>query len=279
MSRYEAVVFDLWGTLVDELTHPEANRIVYRRKLDETADLLGLDRDDFASAWSATAADRMVGRSPSTEATLSHICRQLGAEPGVDRIRAAARIRCEYVRGALSPRPGAVETISTLKESGYRVGLISNCTEEVSRLWRSTPFAPLVDTAVLSSDAGLAKPNPRIYELAVRGLGVRAERCLYVGDGSDGELSGAAKAGDDGRAHSGALRPGGRRPRSLGGGGYLGDSRRARPARVANSRLRNNCRPEHREGPGPGLPRPSPRVDLAPAPGPSLRSGRHSSVR
>ena len=48
---------------------------------------------------------------------------------------------------------------------------------------------------MLSFDAGLAKPDPRIYELAVRGLGVRAERCLYVGDGSDGELSGAAKAG------------------------------------------------------------------------------------
>ena len=64
MSRYEAVVFDLWGTLVDELTHPEANRIVYRQKTDETVDLLGLDRDDFASAWSATSPDRMVGRSP-----------------------------------------------------------------------------------------------------------------------------------------------------------------------------------------------------------------------
>ena len=195
VNRYEAVVFDLWGTLVDELTHPEAHRIVYRRKTDETADLLGVDRDDFASAWSATAPDRMVGRHPSTDATLSHICGQLGAEPGDDRIRAAAQIRYEYVRGALSPRPGAVETMSTLKQSGYRVGLISNCTEEVSLLWRSTPFAPLVDTAVLSFDAGLAKPDPRIYDLAVSGLGVRAERCLYVGDGSDGELSGAAQAG------------------------------------------------------------------------------------
>ena len=85
--------------------------------------------------------------------------------------------------------------MSALKESGYRVGLISNCTEEVSRLWRSTPFAPLVDTAVLSFDAGLAKPDRRIYELALSGLGVSAKRCLYVGDGSDGELSGAANAG------------------------------------------------------------------------------------
>ena len=195
MRRYDAVIFDLWGTLVDELTHPEANRLVYRRKTDETADLLGVDRDEFASAWSATAADRMVGRIPSTAAALRRICGLLGAEPGDDRVRAAAGVRYEYVRGALSPRPGAVETLSALKASGYRVGLISNCSEEVSLLWRTTPFAPLVDTAVLSFDAGVAKPDPRIYETALRGLGARAASCLYVGDGSDGELNGAAKAG------------------------------------------------------------------------------------
>ena len=195
MRRYDAVVFDLWGTLVDELTHPEANRLVYRQKTDETADLLGVDRDEFARAWSATSPDRMIGRIPSTESTLRLICEKLGASPSDDRVRTAAAIRYEYVRDALSPRPGTMETMSTLRESGYRVGLISNCTEEVSRLWTSTPFAPLVDTAVLSFDAGLAKPDPRIYELAVDGLGVKAERCLYVGDGSDGELSGAANAG------------------------------------------------------------------------------------
>ncbi len=195
MRRYDAVVFDLWGTLVDELTHPEAHRLVYRQKTDETADLLGVDRDEFARAWSATAPDRMVGRVPSTAATLRHICEQLGAAPGEDQVQAAAGIRYEYVRGALSPRPGTIETMSTLRQSGYRVGLISNCTEEVSRLWESTPFGPLVDTAVLSFDAGVAKPDPRIYELALDGLDVEAGRCLFVGDGSDGELTGAAEAG------------------------------------------------------------------------------------
>ena len=195
MSKYKAVVFDLWGTLVDELMHPEANRLVYQQKNAETADLLGVDRDEFAKAWAARLADLQGGGFSSTEAALLHICRELGAEPGEDRIHAVAEIRCEYVREALSPRPGTVETLSTLKDSGYRVGLISNCMEEVSRLWRSTPFAPLVDTAVLSFDVGIAKPDPRIYELATRGLGVAAEHCLYVGDGSGGELSGASKAG------------------------------------------------------------------------------------
>ena len=193
-SMYGAVVFDLWGTLVDELTYPEANRLVYRQKTDETADLLGLDRDAFADAWAAGAAERLVGAF-STEGALLHICGRLGVEPDAGRLRAAVEVRFEYARGALSPRPGTVETLSTLRDLGCRVGLISNCFEEVSVLWGSTPFAPLVDTAVLSYDVRLAKPDPRIYEMAVEGLGVAAEECLYVGDGTSNELSGAEKAG------------------------------------------------------------------------------------
>ena len=195
MSKYKAVIFDLWGTLVDEPRYPEANRLVYQQKTTEMADLLGVDRDGFAKAWAAAAAQRIVGGFSSTEGALLHICGELGAEPSEDRIHAVAEVWCEYVREALSPRPGTVETISTLKDLGYKVGLISNCMEEDSRLWHSTPFAPLVDAAVLSFDAGLAKPDPRIYELAVGRLGVAAEYCLYVGDGADGELSGASKAG------------------------------------------------------------------------------------
>ena len=195
MSKYKAVVFDFWGTLVDDLMYPEANRLLYQQKTAEIADLLGVDRDGFAKGWAAGAAQRMVGGFSSNEAALLHICRELGAEPGQDCIHGVAEIRYAYVRSAFSPRPGTVETLSTLKDAGYRVGLISNCGEDVSRLWHTTPFAPLMDAAVLSFDAGLAKPDRRIYDLAVGRLGVTAEHCLYVGDGTDGELSGASRAG------------------------------------------------------------------------------------
>ena len=106
-------MFDLWGTLVDELTYPESNRLVYRQKTDETADLLGLDRDEFAEAWAAGAGERLVGAF-STEGALRHICRELGVEPHADSLRAAVEIRFEYARGALSPRPGTVETLPSI---------------------------------------------------------------------------------------------------------------------------------------------------------------------
>ena len=129
LSKYRAVVFDLWGTLVDELVYPEA----YRQKTNETADLLGLDRDQFAQAWAAGADERLVG-ALSAQSSLMSICRELRVQPDDGRIRASVELRYEYVRGALSPRPGTVETLSILRDSGYRVGLISNCSEEVSLL-------------------------------------------------------------------------------------------------------------------------------------------------
>jgi glyoxalase family protein len=41
----------------------------------------------------------------------------------------------------------------------------------------------------------LTKPDERIYHLAIEGLGVMPQSCLYVGDGEDRELTAAAKVG------------------------------------------------------------------------------------
>ena len=32
VTKYQAIVFDLWGTLVDEFIYPESNRLIYERK-------------------------------------------------------------------------------------------------------------------------------------------------------------------------------------------------------------------------------------------------------
>jgi len=49
--------------------------------------------------------------------------------------------------------------------------------------------------AVLSSSAGVKKPDPRIYQLAVEQLAVEPKDCLYIGDGDSQELTGAAQVG------------------------------------------------------------------------------------
>ena len=189
------MIFDLWGTLVDDLLHPETNRLRAWRKRDEVADLLGVGRDGFANQWDEMLDEWMVGTFSSTESALLNISTALGCEPGKGRIRSGAQVWHAYILRALSPRPGAVETISILRERGYAVGLISNCAQDVPRVWDQTAFAHLFDATLLSSEVGLAKPDIRIYEKAAKRLGVSPAHCLYVGDGSGRELSGASRAG------------------------------------------------------------------------------------
>jgi putative hydrolase of the HAD superfamily len=91
--------------------------------------------------------------------------------------------------------PGALETLRWLRAEGYRTALISMCAPDTPALWRASPFAGLVDVEVFSSEVGLRKPEPEIYLHACELLGVEPRACVYVGDGSFGELSGAAALG------------------------------------------------------------------------------------
>ena len=123
---------------------------------------------------------------------LAHVQSTLGGDGNVEEV---LRWRLDLTRRSLVPVAGAVDALTELRESGVRVGLISNCTEEVALVWDATPLAPLIDVAVFSATAGAVKPEARIYELACEALGVDARDCLFVGDGANDELAGAARAG------------------------------------------------------------------------------------
>jgi putative hydrolase of the HAD superfamily len=92
-------------------------------------------------------------------------------------------------------RPGAEETLRPVKERGYPIALISMCAPDTPALWRAGPLARSIDVEVFSCEVGLRKPDPAIYLRATELLGIEPDRCLYVGDGAYGEMSGAAAVG------------------------------------------------------------------------------------
>jgi len=93
------------------------------------------------------------------------------------------------------PDTGVPETLTELRRRGVRIGLLSNCTEDVALAWPETPFAGHFDVEVFSATAGCAKPEPRIYELVLRGLRAEPSETIFVGDGANDELEGARRAG------------------------------------------------------------------------------------
>ncbi|MDH4179588.1 MAG: HAD family hydrolase, partial [Armatimonadota bacterium] len=145
--------------------------------------------------WRETVQERMTGKFRSMEGTVASICERLGVEADESAIAAAADVRLDLTRRALRPREGAVETLEELRRTGCKVGLITDCTHEVPALWDESAFGPLVHAAIFSCVVGVKKPHPRIYEIACERLSVKPEECLYVGDGSSRELTGAAGVG------------------------------------------------------------------------------------
>jgi len=187
--KYEVVIFDLFGTLVDSYVQG------WERARAEIAAALSAPPQDFTRLWVETYDKRATGGFATIEDNLEHICLALGLQVKADQIAAAVQIR-RVTRRALTPRPDAVETLTQLKGRGYKIGIISNCSVEVPSLWPDTPFAPLIDAPIFSCAVGFAKPDSRIYQLACEWLKTSPQNCLYVDDVSR-YLTGASQVGMD----------------------------------------------------------------------------------
>jgi len=190
--RFDAAIFDLFGTLV-----PEFPRSDFYDAVRHMAEVLGAQPDAFVELWAETAVLRQTGAYPGgIEENVLAICAALGVPaPSDGALARAIAPRAEMYARWFHPRPGAFETLTEVKARGYPVGLISMCAPDTPAMWRASGLAPFVDVAVFSSETGLRKPERAIYLFACERLGVAPERCLYCGDGAYSELSGAEALG------------------------------------------------------------------------------------
>ncbi len=188
--KHQAVVFDLFGTLIENFAMEP-----YRACLYDMARILGAPGEDFARVWVDTYGERTLGHHPTLALSVRLLCQGLGCDVEGAAVERAVERRMVLTRAQIVPRPDVVPTLEELRRRGCRVGLVSDCSPDIPEVWPGTPFAPLVDVAIFSCSVGLRKPDPRIFLLACERLGASPEACLFVGDGGSDELAGAAAVG------------------------------------------------------------------------------------
>jgi putative hydrolase of the HAD superfamily len=114
-----------------------------------------------------------------------------------------AELEHAYATAALEVLPatveGAAETLAALKSRGFGVGLISNTGRTPGSVLRSIlgelGLASSIDVMVFSNEHGHCKPVPSIFEELRRGLGVRYEEMVFVGDNLYADVHGAKRCG------------------------------------------------------------------------------------
>ena len=188
--RAKAVIFDLYGTLIDLFSWEAAQKV-----LSDMAETLSLPVKLFQRFWTDTYPERVTGAFPDSESYLLELCKRLRTVPCETSLKIAIDMKNEFTRSLMVPRPDAEQTLKGLKQAGLKLGLLTNCSWEVPTFWNRTSLAPLMDAAVFSFQVGCKKPDRRIYEITSKRLGVKSQECMFVGDGGNQELEGAKAAG------------------------------------------------------------------------------------
>jgi putative hydrolase of the HAD superfamily len=183
-----AVVFDLFETLISESE-------LQPTRAGSLGATLGLDDRAYRGLWK-TQRPRIVVGDISFADALVEISRTLGGRVDPDRVRRIVDQRVREKAAAYARIHARIAAlITTLRDSGVRLAVISNGFAEDVVGWPQCALAQAFHCAVFSCKERVAKPDPAIYLRAVQRLGVEPERTAYIGDGGDAELAGAERAG------------------------------------------------------------------------------------
>lgn len=93
--------------------------------------------------------------------------------------------------------PGAIELLEYLRPR-YRMYILSNGFKELqAHKMRTAGIDKFFDALILSEDIGVNKPNPELYEYALKKSNSKLEESIMIGDMFDTDIVGAANIGMD----------------------------------------------------------------------------------
>jgi len=91
------------------------------------------------------------------------------------------------------------QTLDALRliHRGHKVGLISNLSfsECAWDLLEEFDLKQFFDVIIVSGDVNLRKPHPQIFNMALRYLGIKPSRAVFVGDTLETDVLGSKNAG------------------------------------------------------------------------------------
>jgi len=180
MFRYNAVLFDMDGTLLDSVED-----ITY-------ALALALEAHHYPP-YDKAAVTTFIGNG--SKQLIRRALPKYTDSATVDAVLADFKRhyqeRCDHFT---QPYPGIISMLAALDEAGMRLAIVSNKTDSRVKQLTRAYFGSLIHVAVGSRTGVPLKPAPDMLALAMRELGVDPAHTLYIGD-SQTDFEAASNAG------------------------------------------------------------------------------------
>lgn len=94
-----------------------------------------------------------------------------------------------------TPYADAEAVLRTLKARGYRIGIIANQSAGTAERLRRWGLLEHIDLVIASAEAGVAKPDPAIFAMALAQAGCQPQEAVMIGDRLDNDIAPAKAAG------------------------------------------------------------------------------------
>jgi len=191
----KAILFDAGNTLI----FPDYN--IYKRILKKFGVERSIDEIKEAEKISKREFDKKImnglGKKEAWLSFFSIFFTYLGL-PKEKIQEAFEEVRREQTKGVGIWKVVHRETrelLSKLKKRGFFLGIISNSDGRLKKELRELGLDKFFDVVVDSGEVGVEKPDPSIFGIALKSIGVSAQEAIYVGDYYSVDVKGARAAG------------------------------------------------------------------------------------
>lgn len=182
MKKYQAVIFDLDGTLLNTLTDlADSTNYALKtmgfpeRTIDEVRRFVG------------NGVEKLIERA---------VPEKTDAETTEKTLRIFKEYYSQNMTNKTEPYPGIPEVLAELKKKQIPVGIVSNKFDAAVKDLRDRFFSTSIETAIGESANVAKKPAPDTCIEAMQEMGITTEHTVYVGD-SDVDIKTAENSGLD----------------------------------------------------------------------------------
>ena len=194
--RYDRVILDVGGTLLG---------FYDRKPFQDFLAAAGLPAGDqdarelHRRLISVIVANRDGAQGlGADEAELYHWWRDNFRQTWPERPDLADEMLCWLLAGRFDRLyDDVLPTLEALRQMGMPLAVLSNFGTHLRTVLERFDLLPFFDLVVVSAEVGLAKPDPRIFDLVADKADLPRKRLLYVGDHLGDDIEGARGAGLD----------------------------------------------------------------------------------
>ena len=162
-----AVFFDFGGVIA---------RTEYQAPRQHLAERLGMEYEDIVKiVFDSPSSDRAAVGEISAEEHWAEVMKRLKQPMSEKR-----NIREEFFAGDVIDRE-IVNYLRSLRPD-YYVGLISNAWSDMRDYIIGQKFEDAFEHMIISAEVGVAKPEARIYQIALEQAGVSPDEAIFVDD-------------------------------------------------------------------------------------------------